>query len=82
MLEELYADMLARREQQIRFPLDEGSKASLGVPTIIGPGSSALTQSVAVPSTPTNINVPKAYQDTFILNSGGVNYEVPFIAIV
>lgn len=72
----------ARELQQIRYPLDEASRASLGTVTVDGLGGTALTQSINIASTPQSISVPRAYLDTILLNTGDVRYEVPYIAIV
>lgn len=79
-LQELLEWKASRERQQISFPLDLASKNSLGVPTSVGAGSSSLTQSVAVSSTPTNIDVPAAYAGSIIISIEGVSYEIPYIA--
>ena len=75
---EMYAWFQQRKVQQISFPLDDASKNGMGVPLITGLGSIALTQ-VYVDSGGDTVTGPKAYSDTFILVSGGVQYEVPFL---
>lgn len=78
----IVAWMEARESQLIPRLLDEGSRNNLGAPVYRGVGAHALTQSVSVPSTPTNITVPAAYSDTLILEIEGVQYEIPYLGTV
>jgi len=81
--EEMYADFQARQVQQIRYPLDEASKNSLGVVTEEGLGSGSLTQSVAIATIPTTfISVPAAYAGYVIFEAGGVKYVIPYTATI
>lgn len=84
---DLLAWKASRENQQISYPIDDASLNTIAerLDTGISPkgnGSSTLTQSVNVPSTPTNITVPKGYVDTIILEIGGIGYEIPYIAVV
>lgn len=78
-LAEMYAWYQARIVQQISNPLDDPSRNLLQVPTFIAAGSATLTQSVSVPSTPTNITVPAAFSGTVLLLLDGTQREVPYL---
>jgi len=78
-LNEIYEWMQSRKVRQLEGPVDDTSVALLGVPKYDANGSSTLTQSVSVPSTPTNIDVPAAYTGTLILSIEGVQYEIPYL---
>lgn len=79
MLQELYEWMQQRKTQQLSFPVDDASKNALGVVLGNGAGSGATTQSVAVSSTPTNINVPAAYTGYINIVVDGGQYKIPYI---
>lgn len=74
---ELSAWKEEREKQQIKFPIDPASRVALGAPYGEGAGSTSLTQSVSVPSTPTSINVPAAYVQSVLVVIDGVRYEFP-----
>lgn len=71
--------MLERKGQQLSYPVDQPSINALRVVVTKGPGSKTKTQSVSVPTTPTNISVPAAYAGTVILEANGIQYEIPFL---
>lgn len=68
-----------REIQQISYPLDEASKNIVGGLTYSSAGASSLTQTVNVPSTPTDISVPSAYSGTEIVVINGVLREIPYL---
>jgi hypothetical protein len=73
----------ARKAQQISYPLDEASVATLPVVKTKGTGSVTLTQEVAVATDPaSSIDVPAAYGGTVLIEGEGVTYEVPYIRTV
>lgn len=79
MVAELIDWKRKRSVQQLSYPVDDASRNALGVATVTGRGSAALTQSVLVASTPTSINVPAAYTDTILIVSEGNQYEIPIL---
>jgi len=76
-LEEVYQWVQDRKVIQLTTPVDDISKANIGALVYVSPGSTTKTQSVAVSSTPTNINVPAAYAKTVVVSLNGVQYELP-----
>lgn len=77
---EMYAWFQQRKQQQLSYPVDDASRNALGTPLIDGLGSISLTQVYNVSGgAGGTVTAPKAYSDTFILVSGGVQYEVPFL---
>ena len=78
-LDEMYADFQARQLQQIRFPLDEASKNSLGAVIGDGPGGSALTDNINIGATPTSIDVPAPYTGSIVIIVEGVKYEIGYL---
>lgn len=79
MLRELYEWMQQRKQQQLAFPVDDASRASLGVATGRGAGSTTKTQTLALTGNPQNINVPAAYVQTVVVEIEGSLYEFPSI---
>lgn len=74
---QLMVYMNARKIQQLSFPVDDSSKAALGVPTTRGAGSTTTTQTIALSGNAQNINVPAAYARTVILEIEGDLFELP-----
>ena len=66
-----------REAQQLSYPVDDLSKAALGVVIAKGNGTKTLTQTVDT-SGPT-ASVPAGYADTLILEFEGTQYEVPYL---
>lgn len=79
-LEVLVAELsqwkLNKERQQLSFPVDEASKASLGAGIVTGAGSTSKTQTYTTSDSATVV-APKAYSQTFILLANGTQYEVP-----
>lgn len=81
MLMEVYEYMQSRKVQQLTYPLDDQSKASMEVPTGEGLGNTTpLFDTVNIASTPTSIPVPLQYAGTILLKIEDVTYEIPFIS--
>ena len=82
LLEKQVAELMAwkqqKENQQISLPLDVASRGVIGIEPK-GSGITALTQSVSVPTSPTSINVPKAYTGTELVRINGVVREIPYI---
>ncbi len=78
-LNDLIAWKAARESQQISNPLDETSRRLLRVVSTSGQGSTTKTQTVSVPSTPTNITVPAAYVGSLIVETPDGRFEIPYI---
>lgn len=76
MLQELYAWMQEKKNQQLSCPVDDASRNALGAVVVTGAGSTAKTQ-VYTDSHGDTVTAPKAYAQTFILVSNGIQYEVP-----
>jgi hypothetical protein len=81
-VKEFIAWKQARSRQQLIAPVDDASKAVLGVLTGGEQGSVALTQSVSISGTPTDIDVPAAYEGSIIISIGGAQYVVPYLTKV
>jgi hypothetical protein len=78
----MWAWYQARKQQQISYPLDEASKASLGVPTGQGAGSSTPNQTTSIPPTGGSVTAPVPNAGTFLLNVAGVTYEIGYIRTI
>lgn len=74
-LDELYAWLLARKQQQLIAPFDDVSKAVIGAAIGAGAGSSALTQTVG-----SGLIVPSAYLGTQFLLVDGTQLEFPYLS--
>lgn len=74
-LKEMWEWYQARKVQQISYPLDDASKASLGVPTSEGPGSTTKTQ--VINTSGATATVPAAYVQTVLVRIDGTQYEFP-----
>lgn len=65
------ADLSRRLEErervQLTYPVSDEARINLGAVTGAGPGSTSLTQSINVASTPQNITVPAAYGGTYTM---------------
>lgn len=79
-LAELTEWVSQRKTQQIAYPLDEASVNALRSPTYVGSGSTGLTRSINIGSTPTTITVPAAYAGSVIIRINGANYIIPYLA--
>jgi hypothetical protein len=71
--------MEAKKIQQLEFPVDDASKAALGVPLFNGPGSTGLTETRNLTGNAQSITVPKAYTGTIIIQIEGGLYEIPYL---
>lgn len=69
-----------REQQQIRFPIDDASRKTIGGGTSEGPGSSGLTQSISLTGGAESILVPSAYIGTELFVFEGIRYEIPYIS--
>lgn len=67
----------ARIQQQLTDPVDDISRRALRAVTDAGFGSSAVTRSQAISSTPTSITVPTNPVGTLLLDCGSGVFEVP-----
>lgn len=79
-LDELYAFMLARKEQQITTPLDDASQAILGTQNII-PGATdttGLTQTYT-DSRGDTVTAPKAYTAAISMTINGIVRRFPIL---
>lgn len=78
---EMYSWFQERKQQQLSYPVDDASKNALGAGVVTGLGSTALTQ-VYVDSNSDTVTAPKEYAGTVVIVANGVQYEVPYLAIL
>ena len=71
-------DKRERERQALPFPLDDASKAALGVVRKEGNGTTSLTENYSVSGDA--ITGPTAYAGSRILDLGDERVEVPIIA--
>lgn len=65
----------------IPYPANDLTKAALGVLNDRGSGSTGLTDTLALTGNAQNINVPKAYTGTELIDlGGGVVREFPYVS--
>lgn len=82
-LKEVYEWMQTRKKQQFSYPLDDASKNTLSEGAVLsdGPGATTLDQSIGLSGAPEVITVPAPFVGSVKILAGGVEYEVPAIAI-
>jgi len=78
-IQEMWDWYQARKTQQLSYPVDDVSKAALGVVVGKGTGGSAVTRSQSITSTPTSITVPVNPSGTILIEVEGALYEIPYL---
>lgn len=75
-LNELYEWMQERKRQQIAFPLDLASKATIGALTGSGTGSAGDTDTINLTGEAESIQVPANPSGTLVVEFEGGQYEL------